>query len=287
MLGIAFSWFKGIVEEEECAYPVHPQKPNIGKDATEGVKARISNIDNGKDATEGVKARTSTSDRGKEKVSQDATEGVEARTSTVESDYNSEFDINDDNDYHSDKLVDYLSPGEEELIKLRNRMKADREAKDKAKANPISKINEPNDENIIPADNVRGRPRKNQSVINLEDVDVGVRGPVRVEGADGSKRGVGGSKEGAGASGSKRKAVSSDETQKRQGKKKVGTSEFDKWFGLQDEPKHTQDVRVQTKDKPVQTQDEDQVEQTQKQAETDLTHVEQTQEQTQDQVQPR
>ncbi|GKD99186.1 hypothetical protein Tco_1383083, partial [Tanacetum coccineum] len=93
-------------------------------------------------------------------------------------------------------------------------------------------------------------------------------------GACGSKQssaGAGGSKGGAGASGSKRKAMSSAVTQKIQGKKNVGTSGFDKWFGLQDEPEQTQDVLVQT-------QDEDQVEQTQEQAEIDLTQVEQTQE---------
>ncbi|GKB94177.1 hypothetical protein Tco_0980314 [Tanacetum coccineum] len=84
-------------------------------------------------------------DKGKEKVSQDETEGVEARTSTVDSDYDSEYD--------SDKSVDYLSPGEEELIELRNRMKANREAK--AKGNSALEINEPNDENSMPADNVR------------------------------------------------------------------------------------------------------------------------------------
>ncbi|GJX07497.1 multidrug resistance-associated protein 5 [Tanacetum coccineum] len=110
---------------------------------------------------------------------------------------------------------------------------------------------------------VLGRPRKNQSVVNLKD-------------AGGSRGGAGGSREGAGrsrggASRSKRKAVSSAGTQKRQGKKKVGTSGFAKWFGLQDELEQTQDELEQTQDEPVQTQDEDQVEQTQEQAEIDLT----------------
>ncbi|GJX75087.1 multidrug resistance-associated protein 5 [Tanacetum coccineum] len=152
-----------------------------------------------------------------------------------------------------------------------------------------------------------GRPKKNQSFVNLEDADVGVRGPVRDEGASRSRKGVygsqqgsevkgglkggacgskqssagaGGSKGGAGASGSKRKAMSSAVTQKIQGKKKVETSGFDKWFGLQDEPEQTQDVLVQTQDELVQTQDEDQVEQTQEQAKIDVTQVEQTQEKT-------
>ncbi|GJX75086.1 hypothetical protein Tco_0313681 [Tanacetum coccineum] len=116
----------------------------------------VKKHDKGKDATVGVEAKTSTSDKGKEKVSQDVTKGVEARISTVDHDYDSEFDSNDDSDYHSDKSVDYLSPGEEELIKLKNRMKANKEAKAKAKANLVLEMNEPNDENSMHADNVRG-----------------------------------------------------------------------------------------------------------------------------------
>ncbi|GKC35533.1 hypothetical protein Tco_1047917 [Tanacetum coccineum] len=180
---------------------------------------------------------------------------------------------------------------------------------------------------------VVGGPRNKQSVDDLEDVDVVQRGPVRDEGAGGSRggakgsrgrggvvrsrggasgsrggasRGVGGSggasgsrgrvadrsggsdgasgSRGRGVGGSKRKPVSTDETQKRQGKKKVGTSRFAKWFGLQDEPEQTQDEPYHSHHEPMQTQDEDQVEQTQEQAEIDLTQVEQTQEQTQDQV---
>ncbi|GJS74143.1 hypothetical protein Tco_0706984 [Tanacetum coccineum] len=271
----------------------------------------------------------------------------------------------DDSDYQSDKLVDYLSSSEEELIKLRNRMKANREAKAKAKDNPVSEMNEPNNENSMPIDTVGekyesaaqfkeyltyyalvngfsygmrgvtrypgrpkkkriraigeggsssivskigyqascsnykkpghnkasctepvveqtlkpkgvpGRPRKNQSVDDLDDVDVVLRGSVRDEEASGSRgrggtggsrgdasgygggasvsrRGAGGSKGGAsgsrecasgsrggatrsrgrGATGSKRKHVSSAGTQKRQGKKKVGTSGFAKWLEL-------------------------------------------------------
>ncbi|GJW05049.1 hypothetical protein Tco_1563905 [Tanacetum coccineum] len=119
-------------------------------------KKSTSNIDKGIDSTEGDEARTSTINKGKEKVSQDATEVVETRRSTVEIDTESEYDNDDDSDYQSDKSVDYLSPGEEELIELRNKMKANRVAKAKAKDNPVSKINEPNDENSMPANNVRG-----------------------------------------------------------------------------------------------------------------------------------
>nr|GEY63742.1 pentatricopeptide repeat-containing protein [Tanacetum cinerariifolium] len=108
------------------------------------------------DEKKGVEARTNIIDKGKKKVSQDETEGVEARTSTVDSDYDSEFDIVDDSEYDSDKSVDYLSPGEEQLIELKNKMKANREAKAKAKGNSVSNMNEPNDENIMPVDNVRG-----------------------------------------------------------------------------------------------------------------------------------
>ncbi|GJU73865.1 hypothetical protein Tco_1265270 [Tanacetum coccineum] len=81
---------------------------------------------------------TSTIDKGKEKVSKDAIEVVESRRITVESDSESKYDSDDDSDYQSDKSVDYLSPGEEELIELRNRMKANKEAKAKAKDNPAS-----------------------------------------------------------------------------------------------------------------------------------------------------
>ncbi|GKB66531.1 hypothetical protein Tco_0927943 [Tanacetum coccineum] len=62
----------------------------------------------------------------------------------------------DDNGDQSDKSVDYLSPGEEELIEIRNKMKANRDANAKAKDNPVSEMNEPNDENSTPANNVRG-----------------------------------------------------------------------------------------------------------------------------------
>nr|GEU66036.1 MAK10-like protein [Tanacetum cinerariifolium] len=120
------------------------------------VEIKVEQNDKGKDTTEGVKVRTSTTDKGKEKVSQDAIDGVEARTSTIDMNYDSEFDSADDSDYHSYKSVDYLSLDEEELIELRNRMKDNREAKAKVKGNPISKINEPNDENSMSANNVRG-----------------------------------------------------------------------------------------------------------------------------------
>ncbi|GKA78684.1 hypothetical protein Tco_0785221 [Tanacetum coccineum] len=73
--------------------------------------------------TEGVKARTSTTD------------GVEAR---------------------NNKSVDYLSIDEDELIKLRNRMKDNRKAKAKAKDKPDEEMNELNEENSMHADNVRG-----------------------------------------------------------------------------------------------------------------------------------
>ncbi|GJT16763.1 hypothetical protein Tco_0875469 [Tanacetum coccineum] len=171
---------------------------------------------------------------------------------------------------------------------------------------------------------VVGRPRKKQPLNDFKDVDVVQRGPVRDEGASRTKRGVIGSRgrggvvgsrggasgsigRGAGGSGgdsgsrgrgaggsrsrgiggSKRKHVSIAGTQKRQGKKKVGTSGFTKWFRLQDEPGHTQAKPQQTQHEPEQTQVEDQVEQTKDQYEIDLTQLEQTQEPTQDQVHPQ
>ncbi|GJU60079.1 hypothetical protein Tco_1237845 [Tanacetum coccineum] len=53
-------------------------------------KKSTRNIDKGIDATDGVEARTSTTDKGAKRS-------------------------DDDSDYQSDKSVDYLSPGEEEL----------------------------------------------------------------------------------------------------------------------------------------------------------------------------
>ncbi|GJX80399.1 hypothetical protein Tco_0328548 [Tanacetum coccineum] len=102
----------------------------------------------------GVEARTSTKDKGKEKVSEDASDVVETRRCTVEVDSETKYE-SDDSDYQSDKSVDYLSPGKDELIKLRNRMKATRKAKAKAKDKLNLKMNEPNEENSMPADNVR------------------------------------------------------------------------------------------------------------------------------------
>nr|GEX17025.1 pentatricopeptide repeat-containing protein [Tanacetum cinerariifolium] len=102
------------------------------------------------------KKRTSTKDKGKEKVSEDASDVVETRRYTVEVDSQTEYKSDDDSDYQSDKSVDYLSPGEDELIKLKNRMKANRKAKAKAKDKPNEEMNEQNEENSMLADNVRG-----------------------------------------------------------------------------------------------------------------------------------
>ncbi|GJY66777.1 hypothetical protein Tco_0469015 [Tanacetum coccineum] len=106
---------------------------------TNGVEARTSTTD-GVEArnstTEGVKARTSTKDKGKEKVSKDASDVVETRKCTIEVDIETEYESDDDSDYQSDKSVDYFSPGEDELIELKNRMKANKKAKAKAKDKP-------------------------------------------------------------------------------------------------------------------------------------------------------
>ncbi|GJR49535.1 hypothetical protein Tco_1400056 [Tanacetum coccineum] len=91
-------------------------------------KKSTRNIDKGIDATDCVEARTSTTDKGKEKVSKDATEVVETRRNIIEIDSETKYDSDDDSDYQSDKSVDYLSP----------------------------EMNEPNDENSMPVDNVRG-----------------------------------------------------------------------------------------------------------------------------------
>ncbi|GJW32717.1 multidrug resistance-associated protein 5 [Tanacetum coccineum] len=120
-----------------------------------GVEARTSTI-KGVEArnstTEGVEAMTRTKDKRKEKVSKDASDVVETKRCIVEVDNETEYESDDE----SDKLVDYLSPGEDELIKLRNRMKANRKEKAKVKDKPDSGINEPNEENNMPAENLRG-----------------------------------------------------------------------------------------------------------------------------------
>ncbi|GKA01748.1 multidrug resistance-associated protein 5 [Tanacetum coccineum] len=115
----------------------------------EGVEARNN-------TTEAVKAKTSTKDKGKEKVSEEASDVVENRRCTVEVGSETEYESDDDSDYQSHKLVDYLSPSEDELIELRNRMKVNRKAKAKAKDKPNEEMNKPNEENNMPADNVRG-----------------------------------------------------------------------------------------------------------------------------------
>ncbi|GKF19034.1 hypothetical protein Tco_0067672, partial [Tanacetum coccineum] len=78
-------------------------------------------------------------------------EGVETSTSQQTRAKRSD----DDSDYQSDKSVGYLSHGKEELIKLKNRIKANREANAKTKDNPVLEMNEPNDDNNMLADNVR------------------------------------------------------------------------------------------------------------------------------------
>ncbi|GJX14344.1 hypothetical protein Tco_0206102 [Tanacetum coccineum] len=115
---------------------------------TEGVEARTStteSVEARNSTTKGVEARTSTKDKGKEKVSEDASDVVETRRCTVEVDSETKYESDDDSDYQSDKSVDYLSPGKDELIELRNRMKANRKAKAKAKDKPNSEMNEPNE----------------------------------------------------------------------------------------------------------------------------------------------
>nr|GEW82348.1 multidrug resistance-associated protein 5 [Tanacetum cinerariifolium] len=108
--------------------------------------------------TEGVKARTSTTDGVEARNSN--TQGVEARTIDSETEYESD----DDSDYQSDKSVDYLSLGEDKLIELRNRMKANRMAKAKAKDKPDNEMNEPNKENSMPANNVSGETFKEHDI---------------------------------------------------------------------------------------------------------------------------
>ncbi|GKB14691.1 multidrug resistance-associated protein 5, partial [Tanacetum coccineum] len=168
---------------------------------------------------------------------------------------------------------------------------------------------------------VVGRPRKKQPVDNFKDVDVVRRGPVRDEGASGTRgcaigsRGRGGR---GGATGSRggangsigREAGGSGDASGSRGKctarsrggasgsrgrgaggskrKPVSTAGTKKrQEQSQDEPEKTQAKPQQTQHEPEQTQVEDQVEQTEDQDEIYLTQVEQTQEQTREQVQPQ
>ncbi|GJX66193.1 hypothetical protein Tco_0300536 [Tanacetum coccineum] len=77
----------------------------------------------------GVEARTSTKDKGKEKVSEDASDVVETRRCTVENDSETVYESDDD---------------------------TNRKAKAKAKDNQDLGMNEPNAENSMPTNNVRG-----------------------------------------------------------------------------------------------------------------------------------
>ncbi|GKA52189.1 hypothetical protein Tco_0745385 [Tanacetum coccineum] len=74
---------------------------------------------------------------------------LKKRRATVKIDSKTEYESDDDRNYQLDKSVDYLSPGEEELIELRNKMKANREAKAKTKDNPVSEMNKPNNNVLI------------------------------------------------------------------------------------------------------------------------------------------
>ncbi|GKC63687.1 multidrug resistance-associated protein 5 [Tanacetum coccineum] len=94
--------------------------------------------------------------KGKIWVIEDASDVVETRRCTVKLDFETEYESDDDSDYQSNKSVDYLIPIEDKLIELRNRMKANRKAKAKAIDKPDEEMNEPNEENSMHADNVRG-----------------------------------------------------------------------------------------------------------------------------------
>ncbi|GKB88754.1 multidrug resistance-associated protein 5 [Tanacetum coccineum] len=155
-----------------------------------------------------------------------------------------------------------------------------------------------------------GRPKK-KSIRAIgkggSSTRVSKRGPVRDEGASGTRgdaigsRGRGG-RGGAvgsrgGASGSiGRGAGRSGDANGSRGRGTAGSRGgasgsrgrgADEPEQCQDEPEKTQAEPQQTQHEPEQTQVEDQVEQTEDQAEIDLTQVEQTQEQTQEQVQPQ
>ncbi|GJR66043.1 multidrug resistance-associated protein 5 [Tanacetum coccineum] len=126
------------------------------------------------------------------------------------------------------------------------------------------------------------------------------RGPMRDEGACGTRGGAIGSRGKGGAAGSRGGAsrsigsgaggsggVSGSRGRGTTGLRGGASGSIDEPEQSQDEPEKTQAEPQQTQHKPEQTQVEDQVEQTKDQAEIDLTQVEQTQEQMQPQEQPQ
>ena len=88
---------------------------DVGGSSAAGDVGRSSVPDGeaGSTSVDGEHIRDNNVDKGKEKVTHDE----------EETDYDSEVD----SEYDSDKSIDYLSPGEEELIELRKRIKARRE----------------------------------------------------------------------------------------------------------------------------------------------------------------
>nr|GEX00004.1 multidrug resistance-associated protein 5 [Tanacetum cinerariifolium] len=148
--------------EEKCGCYFQGVYYQVPSQDLEKVLVRVS--DDRNSTTEGVEARTKTKDNEKEKVSEDASDVVETRRCTVEADTRTEYESDDNSDYQSDKSVDYLSPGEDEIIELGNRMKANRNKKAKAKDKPNLGMNEPNKENNMPANNVRGETFKEHDI---------------------------------------------------------------------------------------------------------------------------
>ncbi|PWA65984.1 hypothetical protein CTI12_AA330270 [Artemisia annua] len=88
---------------------------DVGRNSAAGDVGRSSVADGdvGRSSAAGDYIRNKNVDKGKEKVTHDSE--------------TSNYDSEADNEYDSDKSIDYLSPGEEELIELRKRIKARRE----------------------------------------------------------------------------------------------------------------------------------------------------------------
>ena len=102
---------------------------DVARTSVDGDVARTS--------VDGDVARNVNVDKGKEKVT----------VAEEECEYDSDSDF--ESDYDSDKSIDYLSPGEEELIELRKRIKANREKEPES----MPEMMETNDENITPDEN--------------------------------------------------------------------------------------------------------------------------------------
>ncbi|GJR93134.1 F-box domain, cyclin-like protein [Tanacetum coccineum] len=120
---------RNFLSRETLQYP-RSIKAKMEVEKPDGVVTSTSNIHKGIDATLKLGLVPQTNKGKQQKVRGKKnwqTHVVETRRHTVEIDSDTEYESDDDSEYQSDKSADYLSPGEKELIELRNRIKANRE----------------------------------------------------------------------------------------------------------------------------------------------------------------